>query len=112
MSVRIDIAKTIADDFLPAKREAHAAASASYAALATLLSQQLRARLQPGEGDDILRHLRSAADRQLEAVFDIHAAHAGLAVFRRAYAIPASAIGPDDTPETGGAGERHLVAVA
>jgi hypothetical protein len=94
---RRQIADSVAEKFLPAKRQSVEAAASAYECVATLITARLRARGTPDFGADILDLARQAADASFEAQERFYKMHALIAPIRAEWAIPPGAHGPDDT---------------
>lgn len=112
-NVREQIAHAVADSFLSTKKACSEAAQVAFNNVSVAIEQHRRARLQPGEGLEVLSDLSKAANLQLDALALYHDCHVKLAEWRAEWRIAPNAFGPEDTPPSlRPAGERQLSAVA
>jgi hypothetical protein len=88
--------------FLSSKRSTVEAAAEQAEMLALLLRSRLNAKLQPGEGSEIIGLAQKSLNCMIEAQECGQQAHALLAPYRRSWNIPSMTYGEEDTPPSHG----------
>lgn len=95
---RREVAEAVAGAFLPAKRLMVEASAATAECQAVMIRGRFAAKLQPGEGSEILELVQRGAQLSFEAQQCFDKAHALIAPMRRAWNIQPNAFGAEDTP--------------